>query len=384
MRILAIETSCDETAVAVVESSGVAPTIKVRVMGHALYSQAELHAKYGGVFPSLAKREHGNNLAPLCKVALSEAQLWNNESRPLSESLKKELSDLLSREGALAEGTLELLSHTAPPIDALAVTHGPGLEPALWVGVNFAKALARGWNIPVIPVNHMEAHLLSSLVRDGTIGPVMLPALALLISGGHTEFVLMSAWGEYEKLGETLDDAVGEAFDKVARLLELPYPGGPQIARLAEEARIKNITLEKKLPRPMLGSNDLNFSFSGLKTAVLYRVKEMGALTEEGRMAVAREFEDAVAEVLVAKTRAALMHTDAHTVVLGGGVAANRTIRSRIKELMKKDCPEVELYLPDPSITGDNAVMIGIAGLLAPSEKKTDGSTLAAQANLTF
>lgn len=385
MRILAIETSCDETAVALVESEGALPSVSVKVLGTALYSQAKLHAKYGGVYPNLAKREHGSNLAPLTKVALTEAKMWRDEVRQISPELRKTIEELLAREGELVFGALEIIETGAKPdIDAIAVTEGPGLEPALWVGINFAKALALAWGLPLIPVNHMEGHLLSSLVRDGKIESVSLPVLALLISGGHTEFVVMREWGSYEKIGETLDDAVGEAFDKVARLLELPYPGGPQISRLAEEARVKGITPKKKLPRPMLDSKNLDFSFSGLKTAVLYLVRDMGTLTDEDKLGIAREFEDAAAEVFVAKTRVAIEKTGAKSIVLGGGVAANLHIRSELKKFVEKECSDIALYLPDPSITGDNAMMIAIAGLLSGPDKRIDPNALSARANLSF
>lgn len=385
MRILAIETSCDETAVAVVESEGSLPFISFKVLGSSLYSQAELHAKYGGVFPALAKREHGGNLAPLAKVALEEALLWKSEPQTLSEDAVKKIEGLLAREGELVFGTLEIARSAAcPDIDAIAVTVGPGLEPALWVGVNFAKALSLAWNIPLIHINHMEGHLLSSLVREQKIDGVRFPLLALLISGGHTEFVAMKEWSSYEKIGETLDDAVGEAFDKVARMLDLPYPGGPQIAALAQEARAKGIKTEKKLPRPMLQSNNLDFSFSGLKTAVLYAVREREPLSRETRMGFAREFEDAAAETLVEKTRSALLATGAQTLVLGGGVAANLHIRSQMKEMAKKEFPDLDVRLPDPSLTGDNAIMIGIAALVKGREGIRPAESIVAEANLSF
>ncbi len=330
MKILAIETSCDETGVAVVEGEKLPDGFSFKVLGAALLSQAELHAPYGGVYPNLAKREHEKNLP------LILAQALENASISLSE------------------------------VDAVAVTQGPGLEPALWTGITFAQQLAREQSKPLIPVNHMEGHLLSSLVEDGKLPQPQMPVLALLVSGGHTEFVLMRDWFEYELVGETLDDAVGEAFDKVARMLELPYPGGPHISRLADEARLKSAPSVATLPRPMLTSKTCDVSFSGLKTAALYALRDLGGaqkLSEEEKAAFAREFEDAVTDVFKAKTRKALEATGARTFVLGGGVAANRYLRERLQQLVLDEFPDVAFRLPELSITGDNAIMIGEAAL---------------------
>ncbi len=385
MRVLAIETSCDETAVAIVEAEGNFPDTSFTTLGTALYSQAELHNKYGGVFPSLAKREHGGNLAPLTKVALTESNLWEKGGEKLTAQMRQKIEEMLSREGELIFGTLEILETAKKPaLDAIVVTQGPGLEPALWVGVNFARALSLAWDLPLIPVNHLEGHLLISLVRENKVKNVPLPLLGLLISGGHTEFVLMEKWGSYKKIGETRDDAVGEAFDKTARMLGLSYPGGPQVARLAEEARIKNITAKKRLPRPMEKSGDLDFSFSGLKTAVLYMLRDIGEPTDEDKLGIAREFEDAAAETLIIKTRDALKETGAQGLVLGGGVAANLHLRSQMKNLVAQEFSSLELYLPDPTITVDNAVMIAVAGIFKGTSHAVAPDTLSANANLSF
>ncbi len=343
MKILAIETSCDETGIAIVEGQKTPEGLSFAVLKHALLSQAQLHAEYGGVYPNLAKREHQKNL-PI-----------------LFEQFKDEKPD------------------------AIAVTQGPGLEPALWTGIEFAKKLAAQSQVPLLPINHMEGHLISSLVKDGKIENVQFPVLGLLISGGHTEFVLMREWFKYEIIGETLDDAVGEAFDKVARMLGLPYPGGPHISKLAAQARaisgrsaVSNHPLADlqggnstsaagiSLPRPMLNTDNCDVSFSGLKTAALYALRDMGGiqtLSAEQIADFAREFEDAVGDIFTAKTLRALEKTEAKTFVIGGGVAANSYLREKLGAVVAKEFPEVEFKLPEHSITGDNAIMIGEAAL---------------------
>lgn len=350
MKILAIETSCDETGVAIVEGEKNAGVFQFRILGSALLSQAQLHAEYGGVYPNLAKREHEKNLPIIFAEAIKKSGLKN-----------------------------------AAVVDAIAVTQGPGLEPALWTGIEFAKRLAKDCGLPLLPTNHMEGHLISSLVTDGKIENVQFPVLGLLVSGGHTEFVVMKDWFKYEIIGETLDDAVGEAFDKVARMLGLSYPGGPEISKHAERARTqpdetnilerpladlqgKNISLVRpvSLPRPMLHSDNCDMSFSGLKTAALYALRDKGGiqtLSADEVAAFAKEFEDAVTEVLLAKTKRALEQTGAKTFVLGGGVAANTHIRTTLEREIKKDFPDVDFRLPELAITGDNAIMIAEAAL---------------------
>lgn len=324
MRIIAIETSCDETGIALVEGQKTQDGFVFTTHKAALLSQAHLHAEYGGVYPNLAKREHEKNL-PL---------LW--------EQFKDE------------------------PADAMAVTMGPGLEPALWQGIEFAKKVATERDLPLIPVNHMEGHFISSMVRTGRLEHVALPALCLLISGGHTEFALMEEWFKYRIVGETLDDAVGEAFDKVARMLGLPYPGGPHISKHATAARERGLKSAITLPRPMIGSNSCDVSFSGLKTAALYALRDRGgvqALSADEVSAFTAELEDAIGDVLVSKTRRALQETGARTFVIGGGVAANRYLREKLEALVLDEFPDVELRLPELAITGDNAIMIAQAAL---------------------
>ncbi len=378
MILLSIETSCDETAVSLLKFEKQADETTVTVLGNALFSQVDIHKEYGGVFPILAKREHCRNLIPLTKKALEETGLAisNNQETITKQNTELEnIKTILEREPELLEQFLEYIPTVEKPkIDAIAVTHGPGLEPALWVGVGFAKALSTLWNIPLVPTNHMEGHVAVALLEEKlpekkgqptfTLKKIDYPALALLISGGHTELVLMLSAGEYQLVGQTRDDALGEAFDKVARILGLPYPGGPEISKLAQEdrkIRPDGTISEYTLPRPMIHSKDFDFSFSGIKTAVLYMVQKIPAMTPDIQMQIARQFEDAVTEVIVSKTQKALEHTGAQTLILGGGVVANTHIRISFKDLAK-NMPGLTLQIPRISHTTDNAIMIGIAG----------------------
>ena len=372
MKILAIETSCDETAISLIEADGDIGNMKFKVLGNSLLSQAELHKKYGGVYPSLAKREHAKNLVPLLEQTLSEGNmLILTQENPLAQEEVNTLKNLLEREPQLFVLLIAFLSHIQKPdIGAIAVTSGPGLEPTLWVGINFAKALAFVWNLPLVPVNHMEGHILSSLIKENKIINMKFPALALLISGGHTELVLIKNWGKYKIIGETKDDAVGEAFDKVARMLGLEYPGGPKLSKLAQLAREENLKQPYSLPRPMLDTDDFDFSFSGLKTAVLYLIKEMKELSEEQKKQIAREFEDAVTEVFVKKTKKAMEQYGAKTLIIGGGVAANTTIRSSFETLLKEIYPDTALFISPLKLTGDNDIMIAAAAYLTLILKK--------------
>lgn len=390
MRILAIETSCDETAVAILECEGDEVAAHFRVLGNALLSQIDIHKEYGGVFPALAKREHAKNLVPVLASALKEAGLVHTEPRKLSEQVRTDLATLLEREPGLADAFISYIESVGvPPIDAVAVTYGPGLEPALWVGVNFAKALALVWDKSLVGVNHMEGHMLSALAaKDGdelSIQGASLPIVGLLISGGHTEIVAMESWLSYRLMGATRDDAVGEAFDKVARMLGLPYPGGPEISKLAEMAREGEKTKEFVFPRPMMNDATCDFSFSGLKTAVLYQLKAIPDITDEQKKDIAQEFEDAVADVLWAKTSRALEDTNAGLLVIGGGVAGNTHIRRVFENRVREEHPHVELRIPAGPLTTDNAVMIGIAGFYRAARKEfADPVTLRADGNLSL
>lgn len=380
MRILSIETSADETAISIVDVAGEFPTATYTLIGNALRSQIEMHNQYGGIFPMMAKREHAKALVPILTIALTEAELLEDRGVEvaISDEVTTKLREILNREDNLAGDLITFLtSYSLPEIDLVAVTSGPGLEPALWVGVSFAKALALLLNCPVIPVNHMEGHILAALfdvVEDDKLAAIAFPAIALLISGGHTELVLMKDWIKYEKIGETRDDAVGEAFDKVARLMGLPYPGGPEIGRLAAEARNANLPpYKERLPRPMITTPDFDFSFSGLKTAVRYSV-EGETLSEINKQALARDFEDAVTDVLVKKTSSAIDAHLAHTLVIGGGVSANEFIRRSFETTLLSTHPDVEIYCPKRGLSTDNSIMIALAGHAQMATARTAGA----------
>lgn len=403
MIILGIETSCDETALALIETRDQNGTFECRVISSLIHSQAELHSAYGGVFPTLAKREHEKNLVPLLEKILEKYQDLKNtihdsritindgadKNSPLPIANFAEF--ITSFRTQFSEQNTDLVTCVAnapflgykPKIDAIAVTQGPGLEPALWTGIVFAQMLSRLWNVPVIPVNHMEGHVVGSLLESDlangtwqTLKILPTPALALLISGGHTELVKVETKTDqtpnnsspkffYTIIGQTKDDAVGEAFDKVARLLGLPYPGGPHISKLAKQAREQGIQSVVKLPRPMINSKDLNFSFSGLKTAVLYAVRDAeksDTFSAEFKKGLAREFEESITETLDAKLRKAIEETGAQSVIIGGGVSANSMLREQFQKTATEY--DIPLYLPSQHISGDNALMIALAGAL--------------------
>lgn len=373
MRILSIESSCDESALAITEQNpSLGKFAPITVLANNVLSQIDIHREYGGVFPAVAKREHAKALTPLLIKTLSDAGLHLAEPTPIDPVLAQEITLLLEREPELLEHMLAIMPTIArPQIDAIALTTGPGLEPALWVGINFAKALSLLWNIPVLPVNHMEGHLLAAIVSghieaDGKhvliLDEVQYPALGLLVSGGHSELILIEAPGAYKLLGETRDDAVGEAFDKVARLLGLPYPGGPEISKLA------NLGTQGayKLPRPMINSGDYDFSFAGIKTAVRYLLQDIPEVTDEIRNNVARDFEDSCIEVLTKKSVSAAQEFAARTAIIGGGVSANQKLRSILSE--KLGAIGIPLLLPDRGLSTDNALMIALAAHLHPRD----------------
>ncbi|HEY0220745.1 MAG TPA: tRNA (adenosine(37)-N6)-threonylcarbamoyltransferase complex transferase subunit TsaD [Candidatus Paceibacterota bacterium] len=364
MKILSIETSCDETAVSLAEAKGgiLSPTFSV--LGNALISQINIHKEYGGVFPMLAKREHAKNLIPLLEKVMTEAGIitLSKKSENYSEEKWKEIEKILEREEGLFEAFKKYLENVEKPeIDVIGVTYGPGLAPALWVGISFAKALSLLWNIPLMPINHMEGHIISVLIESRDTRKVEFPALSLLISGGHTELVQIKNWGEYKVLGETKDDAVGEAFDKTARLLGLPYPGGPEVSKLAESARTENIIPVAKFPRPMLHSQNLDFSFSGLKTAVLYYIRDLTKngeveLSTQDKADISREFEDTVVDVLLHKTKKALEENEVKTLIIAGGVIANKKITEEFLKLEKEF--GIEVKIPTKELSTDNSLMI--------------------------
>ena len=385
MKILGIETSCDETALSIINAMGTVKKPRFDVLSYSVLSQIKIHKQYGGVFPQLAKREHQKNLIPILKKTLKEAGEEKAAKKHFKTNVATKIMKILEREPELLLHFLKYVPTIArPKIDAIAVTSGPGLEPALWVGINFAKALGEMWGIPVIPINHMEGHIVSVLLSQKNGGEVptshqqvkrveagvypKFPALALLVSGGHTELALVKKWGSYKIVGETRDDAVGEAFDKVARMLELPYPGGPHISGLSEAHRnaieVSNVY---KLPRPMIHSGNLDFSFAGLKTAVLYTLKKMKVVNAEAKQTIAREFEEAIIEVLVSKTRKAIETYKAKSLIVGGGVIANTALRRAFTHLAEE--MEISLHIPQAHVTTDNALMIAMAGFMKIKNK---------------
>ncbi len=310
--ILGIETSCDETGVALYDAAA------GRLLGHAVHSQVAMHQDYGGVVPELASRDHIRRLVPL------------------------------------ARGLLERAGRTAGELGAVGYTEGPGLAGALLVGAAIARALALALGVPAIGIHHLEGHLLSPMLSARA--PAF-PFVALLVSGGHTQLMRVEAVGRYELLGETQDDAAGEAFDKTATLLGLPYPGGPALSRLADRGRAGR----HKLPRPMLASGDLEFSFSGLKTAVLLLVKGADA-NEQFRADVARAFQDAIVEVLAAKCALAMERTGLTRLVVAGGVGANRQLRAALDA--QSAARGYDVYYPEAELCTDNGAMIALAAAL--------------------
>ena len=323
MQILAIETSCDETAVAIYQSDGMAG----RIIAERVASQIETHAKFGGVVPEVASREHLKVLPAMVEDVMNSAGLdWKQ-------------------------------------IDHIAVTSGPGLMGALLVGVSYARALGTVNKIPVIPVHHMEGHLLAPGLSEE--GLPDFPFITLLVSGGHTLLVRVDGIGKYSVIGRTIDDAAGECFDKSARLLGLPYPGGPEISRLAGNGDANRF----KLPRPLLNQDNLNFSFSGLKTAVMYAVKNHGEMDSVAKADMAAAIEAAICDVLVKKSLRSCSKEGVNRLVIAGGVAANRTLRSLLEESASKE--GVRVYLPHPKYCTDNAAMIAYAASSRLTNKLT-------------
>jgi len=313
MRVLGIETSCDETGIAIYDS-------EQGLLGDALYSQVKMHARYGGVIPELASRDHIRKTLPMIR------QLMEDSGCPASS------------------------------INGIAYTAGPGLIGALLVGAAIGRSLAMAWNVPAIGVHHMEGHLLAPMLEAN---PPSFPFVALLVSGGHTQLVAVTGVGEYRLLGESLDDAAGEAFDKVAKMLGLAYPGGPRVAALATQGTPGRFVF----PRPMINRPGLEFSFSGLKTAVRNALIELGKqaeLTEQDKADVALAFEEAVVQTLVIKCRRALQHSGLKTLIIAGGVSANKRLRASLQEMV--DSQRGQLFYAQPKFCTDNGAMIAYAG----------------------
>lgn len=378
MRILAIETSCDESSVALLQASTQDGRTSFVVEGVETHSQIDLHQAYGGVYPSLAKREHAKRLPHLLAKLCTSTK--STKSLPFDSIVVADIAKILEREPDALPAFIQFITtHERPSIDYIAVTNGPGLEPALWVGIAIAKALARVWAVPVVPIDHMEGHILSICVthqeNETQLSPVeeiRFPLLSLLISGGHTELVISESWRSYKKIGQTRDDAVGEAYDKVARMLGLPYPGGPQIALLAEQERALSPLPQKSiidLPRPMRYTPDCDFSFSGLKTAVLYATQKM---TPDdllsARPAIAREFEDAVKDVLVAKVTRAMQTYTPRSSIVAGGVASNQFLRDHLQQVALAH--GATMFFPTKQLATDNALMIAVTAFFAIQDGK--------------
>jgi len=320
MRVLGIETSCDETGIAVYDS-------EAGLLANQLYSQVKLHADYGGVVPELASRDHVRKTIPLIQAALKEAGL------------------------------------TAQDIDGVAYTAGPGLVGALLVGATIGRSLAFAWGVPAVPVHHMEGHLLAPMLEDN---PPDFPFVALLVSGGHTQLISVTGIGQYELLGESVDDAAGEAFDKTAKLLGLDYPGGPMLSKMAQQGTAGRFTF----PRPMTDRPGLDFSFSGLKTFAANTVRANNS-DPQTHADIARAFEDAVVDTLAIKCKRALDHTGFKRLVMAGGVSANRTLRAKLAEMMQKRGGAV--FYARPEFCTDNGAMIAYAGMVRlSSSQNTD------------
>lgn len=377
MKVLGIDTSCDDTSVAVVESQN---NNTLEVLSNIVSSQIELHKGYGGVFPMLAKREHQKNLVQVLGEALQKSQLLKKNEKNTDYSQDKTLATILEREPELhKELVVFLAKYQKPQIEAIAVTQGPGLEPCLWVGLNFAKALNYVWNIPIIPVHHVEAHLLSAWLDNANLANISFPALALIVSGGHTQLIICKKIGEYKIVGETLDDAAGECFDKVARILGLGYPGGPIIEKVAQEPSSTQVSF----PRPMLRSLNFDFSFSGLKTAVLYDAKKkyLGNCNKDYTIAAAKEAQASIVEVLVKKTIAAAIKFEVKTIIVGGGVSASQYLRDELTKTTAQKLPLVKVIIPSRQYSTDNGAMVAATAILHPRPKLDYKSKMSADSN---
>ncbi|WP_458320317.1 tRNA (adenosine(37)-N6)-threonylcarbamoyltransferase complex transferase subunit TsaD [Providencia sp. CRPN42814] len=320
MRVLGIETSCDETGIAIYDD-------KAGLLANQLYSQIKVHADYGGVVPELASRDHIRKTVPLIQAALKQANL------------------------------------TSADIDAVAYTAGPGLVGALMVGATVGRSLAFAWGVPAVAVHHMEGHLLAPMLEEKS---PEFPFVALLVSGGHTQLISVTGIGEYELLGESIDDAAGEAFDKTAKLLGLDYPGGPALSRMAQQGTQGRFVF----PRPMTDRPGLDFSFSGLKTFAVNTIRE-NADDEQTRADIARAFEDAVVDTLAIKCKRALEKTGFKRLVMAGGVSANRTLRAKMEEVLKQRGGEA--FYARPEFCTDNGAMIALAGLIRLKGGATTG-----------
>jgi len=370
MIILGIETSCDETAVAVVKFEKSYP----KILSNIISSQVKIHKKWGGVVPSLAKREHQRNLVPVLKKALLESGLLTPKLKNKKSKIQvknQRLKEILEKEEYLCKKLIKFFAdYKKPKINIIAVTIGIGLEPALWVGVNFTRALSYFWDLPLIPVSHIEGHIFANFLgkKFDTKDKSLFPALCLSVSGGHTQLILIKDYGKYTLVGETRDDTAGECFDKVARMLGLGYPGGPQIARLAKGGDSDAFSF----PRPMKYTKDYDFSFSGLKTAVLYFLKKLSKEEIEKRKKdIAASFQQAIIDVLITKAARAVKEFHAKTVFLAGGVAANEELRIQLQERIQKGIPNTKYNIPNTKLCTDNGAMVAMAAFFHSLRKET-------------
>ena len=326
MKTLGIETSCDETAIAVYDS-------EQGIIGESVFSQIKMHAEYGGVVPELASRDHCVKIISVLKEAIKDVDLKS--------------------------------------IDQVAYTSGPGLLGALLIGESFAQGISSALNIPLIPINNLEGHLMSPVME---FPEITTPYISLLVSGGHSMIVDVKDRGDYQILGQSQDDAVGEAFDKVGKLLGLPYPGGPHIEKLALKGNPKSYDF----PRPMIHSDNLDLSFSGLKTSVLYTVRDIENITDQIKADIAASFQQAVIDVLTKKIKKSVELSGRSNVIIAGGVAANNALREAIKEL--ESVLNIRVYYPSLKYCGDNAAMIAFVGSLRSSDKiQVNGSSVRAR-----
>ena len=378
MIILAIETSCDETAIALVYFEGGLSNPKYKIIKSEIASQIKLHAKYGGVVPNLAKREHLKNLPVLLDQVFKNSKLETLNSKHKNKD----------------KTGIRYTKYDIRNVDLIAVTVGPGLEPALWTGIQFAKDLSKKWKKPIVGVNHLSGHLYSFLlskkpaygIRHTAYGMRdLFPAISLIVSGGHTILAYMKNSGSYKKLGETLDDAVGESFDKVARLLNLPYPGGPALEELAKKGNKNAIPF----PSPMINQNNYDFSYSGLKTSVLYYLKNLGSTAGDFSLSssdkkslrkiesrnnlkadIAASFQRAAFASLVKKSIKAAKEYKAKSILVGGGVAANKNLAGVILSEIRNSDLDINLIVPPLKYCMDNAVMIALAAYMKSKKQK--------------
>ncbi len=348
MKILSIETSCDDTSVAIVTCTGDIDSLKTTILSNVISSQTQIHKKYGGVVPNLAARAHTKNILPVLELALKQAGIT------YSNFLKE--------------------------IDLISTTIGPGLSPSLLIGSNFAKDLSWMLDKPFVGANHLQGHIYSNLlnlkIKDFHLD-IEYPAVSLLVSGGHTQLYLLKSLTDIKLIGETRDDASGECFDKIAKLLNLGYPGGPIISKTAQAYREKHVNdnIIFDLPRPLIHSNDYDFSFAGLKTAVLYLIEKLKKKKKYNKLAkqqICFESENAICECLTSKTIKLAIEKNAKSIMISGGVSANKELRNKLQQEIKKQNLDIKFYCPEFLLSADNASMMAIAGYIQYLTKGVD------------